>query len=529
MKRINFLYLIAAFLFLLGGCKEEEFTRIEPDGEFAVNFDFPQAEVFAPAKIVLTNRSKYSESYNWKFEGGKTLTAEGLSDLNTSTSLVPDTIYYALPGKYTVTLTATQGGRSETISKEITIQKMQPKIVVPANLGIMQEATFSANVFKYPNQDVTYAWDFGEPGLTSTEASPKVTFQDEGMHTVTLTINDGQETLTATAQVVVLGELVKTLYFTDVRTGKLYKKRFTQLKPSSALQLPANVGLHPLGINVFNNRVYISDAGTGVVFTSLKSDGRVFSVNLEGGDEKTITQPAPNSAYGDDPFYSTVDANGTVYFVTRFGGVRTISASAVDAAYPPVRFSVTAAHAGTTSTFGWLDGGLQVIDGTLWYSKHGSAGKGLYKYNASTAAFIEAVPGLKDAKIRNFAVDTKNGKIYFAINFVGGGLNKGFYRSNLDGSNIELLDAMPNFSTEGGANEQTYVTGIAIDSAPDDGTAGYVYWGYRDAADISATGVVVGDGSNSGIKRYALDGSKPVEFFLKGFIPYGIAIDHTKR
>lgn len=528
MKKYSFLYIMSLLLFF-AGCKEDEVGRIAPEGDFAVNFTLPEGVVTAPAKLVLTNRSKYSEKYLWKFPKGVALTKEGLTDRSTSESLVPDTVFYSLPGEYSVTLLAWQGGKVDSITKSVTVVKMQPQIVPPVSIGIMGEVQFSAKVFKYPGVDVSYSWDFGEAGLTSTEANPKAIFQNEGIHTVKLTINDGQESLTATVDVVVKGELVKTLYFTDAKTGKLYKKRFTVLQQSNPIQLPLNTGLHPWSITVAGERLVISATGANAYFTGAAADGRIYAVDLNGGNEKTITRGVGTG--NDDPFASTVDNSGTVWWMSRNAntpGIRTLPLTAEDVAYPATKFVLTAAQAGATSVYGWLDGDIQNVNGNIWYTKQGSAGKGMFKLT-DKGVFIESIAALKDVKIRSFAVDTKNSKIYFSVNYPSTGFPKGLYVSNLDGTNPQLIDALANFSEEGNPNEQTYVTAIVVDNAPDDGTAGYVYYGYRDMTEVSSTGVLAGTGANSGIKRYAIGGGSQPTFFLKGFIPYGIAIDHVKR
>lgn len=508
-------------------CEKDEISTIAPDGEFVADFEFPEDEIYAPGKVFLLNRTKNAEKYTWQFEGGKLLNEQGeLIDSSMTTGVVPDTIVYELPGTYEVTLTAEAGGQVETVTKQVEVKKMQPRIIVPEAILFQEETQFAAEVFQYPGQEVSYSWDFGN-GQTSTKAKPKVTFEEAGLYTVSLTINDGQEELSTSTQVVVMGELVKTLYFTDVLTGKLYKYRFTQKEESTPQQLPANVGLHPLSVNVYNNKVIISDAGDNIKYSAwgTPSDGKVFAVDLEGRNPYTIT--TTEGDYTQDPFVSTVDENGNVYWVSRFAGVRSIQSSMQDAPYPSVKFGVTAADIGASSTYGWTDGGLQVVNNTLWYSKHGT-GKGLYKYNLA-GQFIEAVPGLKELKIRSFAVDQQNGKIYFAVSVAGGGYDIGLYVSDINGDNITLIDNTAGFSTEGGATENTYITDMVIDSDPDDGSAGYLYYGFRSATDLSEAGQIVGTGSESGIKRYPLDGSGSAEFFLKGFIPYGLDIDHVRR
>lgn len=517
-------------LCILAGCKKDTIGRGSQDSDVAVNFDVPAGDVFAPAKVLLVNRSKHATEYQWDFTGGKQLTKSGLKDLSTSTGLTPDTIFYELPGTYDIKLTVKYAdGSSKFVNKQLLVKKQQPQIIVPDNILFLQEVEFKASVFKYPGKTVTYNWDFGD-GQVSTLEKPKITYAKAGTYTVKLTVNDGQETLTATRVIGVQGELVKALFFSDVKTGKLYKQFFTQKQAPQPIQLPAAVGLHPWSLTVTGEKVVISNTGANVLYTAAaNADGRIFSVDLNGGSDKTIT--TATGTYADDPFASTVDNNGNVWWLSRntsVPGMRSIALESADGPYPAPKFALTAAQAGTTSVFGWIDGGIQIVNNEIWYTKHGSAGKGLYRMS-TTGSFIQTVAGFKDLKIRTFAVDTKNSKIYFVINFLGGGYDKGFYSANLDGTDIRLIDAMANFSTEGGANEMTSVTGIAIDNAPDDGSAGYVYYGYRDASDVNASGVVVGSGSNSGVKRYALNGTKPAEFFIKGFIPYGIAIDHVKR
>lgn len=525
--RLYRLFFLLLLVLATVSCEKDEISTIAPDGEFALDFAFPEEEIQAPAKVFLLNRTKNAESYIWKFEGGKLINGDGeIIDTSRTTGAVPDTIMYELPGTYEVTLEATHNGEVTSLTKWVEVKKRQPRIVVPENILFRQEAQFSAEVFQYPGQPVTYSWNFGN-GMTSDKANPKVAFEDAGVYTVTLTINDGKESLTTSAEVTVMGELVKTLYFTDVLSGKLYKYRFTQVDESMPEQLPANVGVHPLGVSIYKNRVIISDAGGAIAYSGSvpAADGRIFSVDLDGNDQYTITQGTGN--YLSDPFASAVDRNGVIYWVARNQGVRSMAFDQRDAAYPAVRFNVTAAHAGTSSTWGWVDGGLSVVGNELWYSKQAN-GKGLYKYNLS-GQFIEAVPGLKELKVKSFAVDEVNNKIYFAINSSAGGYDKGLYVSDLDGSNIQSIDATDGFSDEGGLTELTHITDMAIDTNPDDGSAGYLYYGFRSAYDVSATGEVVGDGSRSGIKRYPLDGSGEADFFLQGFIPYGLGIDHVRR
>ncbi|MCD0487456.1 PKD domain-containing protein [Pedobacter sp. MC2016-14] len=539
MKKFS-LYILTLLL-LFAGCKVDEISRIAPEGDFAVNFTAPEGVITAPGKVLLTNRSKYSERYLWKFPKGQALTKSGLTQRTTSENLVPDTIYYALPGSYNVTLVAWQGGKQDSMTKVLTVVKMQPVIVVPENIGVMREFEFSANVFKYPGQAVTYSWDFGEPGLTSTAEKPKITFKTEGNHTVTLTINDGQETLTTTTQVFVMGELVKALYFTDALTKKIYRYQFKQLQTPIISALSTVLGPHPLGMSVYNNRIYITEAGVGLRFSTgdaAKADGKVYSVDLTGGNSIIVTAPVDASASGYqlDPFVHTIDDNGNIWWTSRNNAVRVASAAGVDLAYPGSRIALTAANAGVTSTATYFDGGVQAVNGEIWVSKTGTTGRGIFRFNTTGAFISKLSANLDNYAIRNFVVDKVNSKIYFIVNVPTTGVVQGLYRCNMDGSGITLLDALATvatgsgFSNENGDNEFIHVTGLALDTDPDDKTSGYIYYGYRSNLDINGNGPTISaTANNSGIKRYALDGSKPAEFLIKGYIPYGIAIDNVRR
>ncbi|WEK19518.1 MAG: PKD domain-containing protein [Candidatus Pedobacter colombiensis] len=543
MKKYSFLY-IMSFLLLFAGCKQDEVGRIAPEGDFAVNFTVPDGVITAPAKVVLTNRSKYSEKYLWKFPKGLALTKAGLTNRTTSESLVPDTIYYSLPGEYKVTLLAWQGGKLDSVTKVLNVVKMRPQIVVPGNIGVMRDVQFSAKLFQYPGQAVTYTWDFGESGLTSSEASPKVTFKQEGIHTVKLTINDGTETLNTTVEVLVMGELVKSLYFTDAVTKKIYRYPFKQLQTPVITSLSTALGLHPLAMTVYNNRIFISETGLGLRFSTgdaAKADGKIYSVDLTGGNPITVTAPFDESASGYqlDPWVHTIDGSGNIWWTTRNNSVRVAAAAGVDVAYPGTRIQLTAANAGVSSVATYFDGGVQVVNDEVWVSKTSTTGRGIWKFTTAGAFKSKLSATLDNYAIRNFIVDKVNSKIYFVVNVPSTGtpaVAQGLYKCNIDGTNIQLVEAMPTvtsgsgFSNEGGDNEFVYITGLALDTDPDDKTSGYLYYGYRDNTDINGNGPTIsGNGNNSGIKRYPLDGSKAPSFLIKGYVPYGIAIDNTRR
>lgn len=504
--------------------EENKITFGEPTTYFKIgNTDTLEA----PVVVTFINGSKNVDTYQWYFEKGEVIENNQNTGMDTYKGIQPDGVLYEEPGSYTAKLVTTVEGQPNEMLLPFTVLKPQPSIATePEAIKFLEPVTFVPSHYTYPGteNDVTYTWDFGN-GETSTQKSPTVTYNTPGFYTVTLTVDDTQETLTSSKVIEVKGELAPTLYFSDAISNKLmYKKLFT-VAPSVAEPTDLSLGLHPLGVSVYQNQVVVSIAGDNIRFSSwgTPADGQIIKADLQGKNMKVITTTdAGGNAYVRDPFSSTVDEEGNVYWVNRFEGVRKLPIASENAPYPAVSIPLLAADIGESSTYGWTDGDLKIVDGELWYSKHGS-GKGLYKFKTD-GTFIEKIDNLASLKIRSFAVDLTNLKIYLAINIGAGGYDPGLYICDIDGSNITLIDEMPDYSTEGGAAERTYITDMVIDEQN-----GYLYYPYRDKADINDSGEVIGDGSLSGIKRYKLDQSGDPEFYVQGVIPYGIDIDKVNR
>lgn len=542
----RYLLYFLSFCLLFAGCKEDEITRIKPTGEFNVYFDFPLGEVTAPTKLILVNRSRFSDKFLWKFPQGKILTKQGLLDANSSDKVVPDTIVYSVPGTYKVTLTAWQDGKVDSVTREVNVIKMKPRITVPENILVMNEFQFKATAFKFPDKPLTFAWDFGEPGLTSTEQNPKVIFNREGLHTVKLTVNDGQETIVTTVEINVKGELSKALYFTDAITNKIYKYVLTKDESMRVVeQLTVTTGVNPFGLSVFEGRIYVNEPGNIIKFPSgslpetvamQNGDGQIYSVNLEGKDKILITQNTglfngAGTGYQIDPFNHVIDKAGMMYFVIRNNGIRSVSTTGKQVDYPGVFITPAPADNGGTSVSTWVDGDIQIVNNEIWMSKASSAGKNIfvYKKNKTFSKKIDV-----NSAVKSFVVDTVNNKIYFTSNFG----TKGLFKCNMDGTGVQLIDDLANFSNQGGANEQTFVTGMALDIRPNDPTGGYLYIGFRHndtikenvaPANPNTSVVNAAEKDKSGIYRYQLNGGNTKTFLIKGYAPYGIAIDNTLR
>jgi PKD repeat protein len=522
--------LVMAFMaIVMIGCEKEE-ERVW--GEVTTYFTIQNADnLNAPATVRFINASKNAEAYHWTFPGGRIVSGGEITEENTTTAIQPEGVYYPLPGEYSATLKITADGKETTHTKQFTVIKPQPEIKYdPTGIVYDDIVTFWVEFFQYTElmDQVTYAWDFGN-GETSEEAMPQTSFNPPGTYTVTLELFDGVEVLTTSKTINVQAEIAKTLYITNAFNQRLYKKMLYTGAVAPEEELPIDVGLHPLSVSVFQERIIVSVAGNNIRFSAVGTppDGYIFTTNLAGGNRYTITSPSLlEHTYIDDPFVSTVDQNGFVYWLDRFQGVRRIHYSEINGEYPsPYVWNVPADMAailGESTTYGWTDGTVRVVNNEIWYSKHGT-GKGLYRFTLA-GQFIAKFDNLYNYKIRTFEADTENQKIYFAINAAGGGLDPGLYVCNIDGSSIQLIDDLAGFSMQGGDAERTYVTSIVVDAE-----GGYIYYPFRHQEDVNTAGEIVGDGSQSGVKRYKMDGSEAPEFFVTGIIPYGIGIDHVKR
>ncbi len=539
MKETKYILLSLLVLFILG-CSKKEISYIGQQGEYAANFDFPAYKVYAPAKVFLTNRSKNSDKYLWEYEGGKTLTRQGeILDQSTSEKMVPDTLFYELPGIYHVKLTTWQGGLKNDVSKTIVIEKQPPQIIVPENIGIFNEVTFSAKVFQYPGGTVTYDWDLGEAG-TSTSPEPKATFQTEGPHVIKLTINDGEETLSTEVTIDVKGELAKTIYFTDAVKRQVYKYKLRTISPSTVEEVGITTGYNAFGLSVRGNKVYLSETGYGTRFSNppfTVADGYLKSFNLDGSGEMIITRPVATTLdYRDDPWMNTVDRTGNIWWTTRNYGVRFTNSNTPEGAYPTTSYNITLAIAGeAVNTYFASD--VKAMGNEIWVSYAGTTGKGIYKFDLNGVYQSKFTTDIQNHAIRTFVVDTINKHIYFAINRDDAGRTVGLYRSDINGANIVPVDVAADmkigvgaYSNQGAAGEFVYITNIDID-VDEDGN-GHLYYGYRANTDVSGSGnpaTISATAPNSGIKRVSLKGGYTPEFLFKGYAPYGLAIDQVKR
>ncbi|HSU56880.1 MAG TPA: S8 family serine peptidase [Candidatus Dormibacteraeota bacterium] len=129
----------------------------------------------APLSVQFTNLTTSATNYAWSFGDG-----------NFSALANPANVY-ALPGNYTVTLTAIGPGGTNTLTRAgyIVVTSAPPIADFAAavtNGFVPLEVTFT----NLSTDATNYAWDFGD-GQSSTERQPTHTFVSPGIYTISLT------------------------------------------------------------------------------------------------------------------------------------------------------------------------------------------------------------------------------------------------------------------------------------------------------------------------------------------------------
>jgi PKD repeat protein len=106
-KVIYSLTLLSSMFFIFSSCDDDENTAVNADFTLAVSGQSPNAEV------TITNTTTGASSYMWTFSEG--------AEMETSTEQNPGTITVDKTGTFEVTLVASRGNDTETITKTIEI------------------------------------------------------------------------------------------------------------------------------------------------------------------------------------------------------------------------------------------------------------------------------------------------------------------------------------------------------------------------------------------------------------------------
>jgi PKD repeat protein len=128
--------------------------------------------------VTFNNKSTGATSYSWSFGNG-----------NSSNDPNPQALYSA-PGSYLVTLTASNGAITST--KSVLIKVFNPPVAEfsAAKTGCTPFTTQFVDQSTKGDADITgWLWDFRN-GVTSTQKSPQVTYNDQGEYSILLTVTD---------------------------------------------------------------------------------------------------------------------------------------------------------------------------------------------------------------------------------------------------------------------------------------------------------------------------------------------------
>lgn len=503
---------------MLSGCSDEEEVVPEVTAFFKTRTEInAQNPLEAPADVVFVNGSKNGAAYIWDF--GDAYLKNSSERFSIYEGVSPDTVHFPMPGTYDITVVVKGGKDGDiTYTQTYVVEKLTPQISYsPMDILSFTDVQFDVTYFEIAGETASFDWSFedGEPATSSME-KPVVQFTSGGVKKATLNLNDGEEVITVSIDILIKEELAPTLYFTDVATNTIYKKRIFADKDedeeSTGIILQA--GSLPMTLFVDNTKVYTTNTDKN---TGTATFGEIISFNLDGSNRTTV---ATGGAGHYVPF-SLAIAGNDLYFTDRFNGIHKINKTGVNL---PIGAESLWLHHNQTEFYGngigWghQNGTVGYYDGKLMLAKN-SNGRGVYRFDPSLpkndAGLVTGEKLMETFAVRSFIIDENTDKIYFFINQPAGSNPIGMYVANMDGTELTLIESYApetDFDGTGGSAQYLGVTGIAV---LDD----YVYWGYRDAGNTAAT---------SGVKRAKLDGSE-VEMFISGYAPLGIAIDKVPR
>ncbi len=498
--------------------------------------------------IVFQNTSATGTTWEWDFGDGSPVSSE------------KNPIHkYTEPGTYNVRLTA-DGNKS--ISKRIMISDLVPRVSYTSDDEVLifkkSQVQFDVKILNPDNEKITYTWKFPEgtigsninsegvyvteydPAGSKQPVHPKVVFAKIGSQRSVLNIKVGEKDLTPVNVSVKVGynNAVKTLYYA-AKDGNIMAKKIIEGE-DAALSVSYDLGItsgkHPLNMHFYKNNLIIFDAGTVIAYadpSAGKGNGEIFMVAKDGSKRESIIDNYAGDTF-EDFYYGWIDeATDMIYWADRREGVCRISANSRNvrftrSSFPYIFKNNRLGFYGNGIGFGAQNSTFYKRGEVWWWAKH-TLGSGIFRFKDAdiqpadvTAGAIPAPADgyiLGDYKIRSFIIDEEHQNLYFASQFlISGRPNRpaGIYKVamtdfgdknkhfNIDASMPIMVGA-----AEGSSAETLFVTQFVIDYE-----GGYLYWAYRSE-----------DPTKSGIKRYKLDGTKPVEYFIEGVNAYCITIN----
>jgi PKD repeat protein len=218
-------------------------------------------------------------TYSWNFGD-----ATGLGTKNTSTLKDPVPVKYTKPGKYTITLTVTNGAGTNSKSIEVEVKALDAPIAnfttVITGLRVKFTNTSTPDISSPASIATTYSWDFGD-GATSVQKSPTdKTYATKGKYNICLTAKNragentkcSEVTLTSSISNVDFGQI--KIFPNPVRDGKIYIQNDMNLSLSYRVtdMLGKVISAERL-ISNKDSQIDLSNAPNGIYFIEVESKG----------------------------------------------------------------------------------------------------------------------------------------------------------------------------------------------------------------------------------------------------------------
>jgi|WetSurMetagenome_2_1015567.scaffolds.fasta_scaffold117921_1 PKD repeat protein len=312
----------------------------------------------------------------------------------------------------------------------------------------------------------TYAWSFGD-GTTSTEESPKKTYDAAGSYTVTLSATGAGGSNSSTQDITVNAASIYFMDSSDEILGKLVldiNQTVTTVKDLAGM---SGVGI---AYDDVHNKIYTSD-----FYDADTPDGKIWMMNFDGSSAVAIASGLL------DPYAITLDLPaGKIYWVDDNGNVSRSDLDGSDAENGLVNIA---------------GGGLRSIaldkkNNKMYFND--ATNDVLYWANMDGTEVAPLLSGVYGYAI---CIDTVNHKMYYDEEYT-----PALMRANLDGTGIEEIYKNPD-----AAVGKSRIYGIIIDYDNDK-----LYWSNRDAGEIYRANL---DGTSREVLKTGL--TSPRGIFLK--------------
>ena len=434
-KFLNYI-LISFFSLAFVSCQNDD-DAILPQSQ--AEFTASAKEVKIGEDIQFTNNSQNATAYLWSFGDG-----------TTSNQVSPKKSYQS-SSVFLVSLVSTGSGGS-------TISNMEIKVTPASGFTVADEDNLIATMpVQFTNTSVgatSYNWSFGAGNnATSTEENPTFAFPSAGTFTVTLTATGAAGASTFTKEVIIgiAPDSPAELYYIDYSDDYMRKLTLDGSGTiTDVLNLAGRAGVN-MTYDAINDKIYFSDFDT-------TDFGNIWRMNSDASELEVIVENIQ------DPQAIAIDGAGSkMYWGDNAGNV---SRANLDGSNAEIGIINVSGASFTGVTLDLKNGKLYAYDVNL---------EDMYVANldgSNSSKVIEEIYGYA------VAVDMVNDKIYFEDRRV-------LKRANLDGSNIETI-----------AETSTRIYGIEIDNEDNK-----LYWGGRDSREIYRSDL---DGSNREILKTGL-------------------------